>query len=508
MNRIIIALLLFAVTAQAQKFPRVLVTTNNASGLASVSNGWLVIESPGGIVLGGVGCTNWPASGGSGSISNILGGGMVQISNGTGPVVTVSVPTNAVQGVIEAYGYRTTDSNAVVAVGSGCSIVAVTNGTVVTYTITVPPSGTDSNTVNALIASGTALNASNWLGWASASNWLHTAFLSINGTSTVAQTALAGWPTNWPWSSITGAPAFVTSSITNGLVSSITGGGTWSLNGGAYTFTPTGITASAQSALDAKANSNSVVTVTGLGSSGSVTVGNGGTINLGNAVLNISTNGATAVVLTNTGTLNFIAGSGLTRTVSNAGSGQANLTMAVDATVVPTNGASPTFTDVTMTRNGYGKLDRQFSVLDGDLAVATNSSTLATTPIGIYLTNGTWFIDGYIAMGQTTNAAGTKANLIFTGTLSATNLLTQFCSTTGSDLNNAAFLHWPAPRNGPGAGFTFIQYPGRSMGVWRFGSLIVTAPGTLSWQAAQQTAIVSNWTWVERGSYLKGERFQ
>jgi hypothetical protein len=108
-------------------------------------------------------------------------------------------------------GYRTTDSNAVIAVGSGCSIVAVTNGTVVTYTLTVPPSGTDSNTVNALIAAGTSLNASNWLGWAGASNWLHTAFLSINGTATVAQTALAGWPTQWAWSAITNAPAFLTS---------------------------------------------------------------------------------------------------------------------------------------------------------------------------------------------------------------------------------------------------------------------------------------------------------
>jgi hypothetical protein len=57
-----------------------------------------------------------------------------------------------------------------------------------------------------MIAAGTSLNASNWLGWAGASNWLHTAFLSINGTSTVAQTALAGWPTNWPYTSITNAP--------------------------------------------------------------------------------------------------------------------------------------------------------------------------------------------------------------------------------------------------------------------------------------------------------------
>ena len=141
--------------------------------------------------------------------------------------------------------------------GTGFTLTNLGNN-VVRLTLTGGTSGTDSNTVNALIAAGTSLNASNWLGWAGASNWLHTAFLSINGTATVAQTALDGWPTQWNWLSITGAPSFVTASITNGLVSSITGGGTWSLSGGAYTFTPTGITAAAQSALDGKVGTNHV----------------------------------------------------------------------------------------------------------------------------------------------------------------------------------------------------------------------------------------------------------
>jgi hypothetical protein len=116
------------------------------------------------------------------------------------------------------------------------------NGSNITDWSQIGTSGTDSNTVNALIAAGTSLNASNWLGWAGASNWLHTAFLSINGTSTVAQTALAGWPTQWAWSSITNAGAVVTNggNATLGTVSANAGtfttltipsGGTLTVNG-------------------------------------------------------------------------------------------------------------------------------------------------------------------------------------------------------------------------------------------------------------------------------------
>ena len=313
--------------------------------------------------------------------------------------VTQSITNGlASQAWVGQQGYRTTDSNAVVAVGSGCTIVPTTNGTVVTYTLTVPPSGTDSNTVNALIAAGTALNASNWLGWASASNWLHTVFLSINGTSTVAQTALAGWPTQWDWLSITNKSGVLTNgysaetiinglrievtpgsfsnlrpttnnptlllndasgnagiaigaqmrlicgaasqaiasfldvfrvgpdsgtnldvyaTLTNhtaqiaskmptngiitfaqlptGMATNITGGGTWSLSNGAYTFTPTGITTAAQSALDGKLNTNAISIVQTTNSAGVASV-SGGQISIGT---NLPPSGASGGGITN-----------------------------------------------------------------------------------------------------------------------------------------------------------------------------------------------------------------
>jgi hypothetical protein len=146
----------------------------------------------------------------------------------------VKVSTNLLLG-----GATLTTSNGVLLI-NGASI---TGGT----------SGTDSNTVIALIAAGTALNASNWLGWASASNWLHTAFYplgsnpsnyltaidwtanpsnsvlqgSINakadtngtyallscGTATYAGTAGAGWPTSWPSTAITNPPWAATNSV-------------------------------------------------------------------------------------------------------------------------------------------------------------------------------------------------------------------------------------------------------------------------------------------------------
>jgi hypothetical protein len=141
-----------------------------------------------GITLGSSNITDWSQIGGtgtgSGTLSNLTVSGGLLTGGGTSSTVNVSLSTNSIQGIVEAYGYRTTDSNAVIAVGSGCSIVPTTNGTVVTYTLTVPPSGTDSNTVNAL-----------W--WANAA------------TGTVAN-ALAGWPTQWSGGSITSAVANAT----------------------------------------------------------------------------------------------------------------------------------------------------------------------------------------------------------------------------------------------------------------------------------------------------------
>ena len=160
--------------------------------------------------------------------------------------------------------------------------------------------------------------------------------------------ALAGWPTQWSGGSITSAVANATTAtvwtaeasklstnyngawlVGSGGSTNITGGGTWTLNSGTWTYAPTGITTAVQSALDGKANSSAVITVTGLGNSGSTTL-NGGTITIGNAILNIATNGTAAMAITNTGTLNFIAGAGVLRTFSNAGNGQANLTMSLD----------------------------------------------------------------------------------------------------------------------------------------------------------------------------------
>jgi hypothetical protein len=76
-------------------------------------------------------------------------------------------------------------------------------------------SGTDSNTVNALIAAGTSLNASNWLGSTAFSNWLHTAFypLTLNPSNYVslAQVWSAGALTN-NW---TGGPVTIDALNTN-----------------------------------------------------------------------------------------------------------------------------------------------------------------------------------------------------------------------------------------------------------------------------------------------------
>lgn len=229
----------------------------------------------------------------NGNLVEFVGGTFTNLGDGTlrytPPAGTGSSfnPTNFPLSVFQNdAGFRTTDSNAVLAVGSGCTIVPTTNGTVVTYTLTVPQSGTDSNTVNALIASGTALNASNWLGWASASNWLHTAFYPL-GSNPSNYLAAIDWTAN-PSNSVlqgsinakadtngtytlmscgtatyAGTAGAYTGSITfpqlpTGSATNITGGGTWSLSNGAYTFTPTGITAAAQSALDGKLATNGV----------------------------------------------------------------------------------------------------------------------------------------------------------------------------------------------------------------------------------------------------------
>jgi hypothetical protein len=101
--------------------------------------------------------------------------------------------------------------------------------------------------------------------------------VTINGTSTVAQTALAGWPTQWSGGSITSAVANATTAtvwtaeasklstnyngawlVGSGGSTNITGGGTWTLSSGVWTYAPTGITTAVQSALDGKPNTNGV----------------------------------------------------------------------------------------------------------------------------------------------------------------------------------------------------------------------------------------------------------
>jgi hypothetical protein len=129
-------------------------------------------------------------------------------------------------------------------------------------------SGLSTNEVNGLIAAGTALNATNWLGWSSASNGLHNLFypiasnpsgyLTAPATNSLATRAYVDSATNAQWTALL-AQGYVTGSITNGLVSTITGGGTWTLANGAYTFTPTGITAAVQSALDGKVTTNAAL---------------------------------------------------------------------------------------------------------------------------------------------------------------------------------------------------------------------------------------------------------
>lgn len=73
------------------------------------------------------------------------------------------------------------------------------------------------------------------------------AYLPLNGTATVAQTALA----------YTGNITFP--QLPTGMATNITGGGTWSLSNGAYTFTPTGITAAVQNSLDGKQPASGVL---------------------------------------------------------------------------------------------------------------------------------------------------------------------------------------------------------------------------------------------------------
>jgi hypothetical protein len=95
-------------------------------------------------------------------------------------------------------------------------------------------------------------------------------------------------------------------------------------------------------------------------------------------------------VLTNTGTLNFLAGAGLLRTVSNAGNGQANLTMSLDDAGYDAFGRSLSalrqvpFSDMgsatvsgTVTRN-TGKLD---------LRTAANAPTNAYAQVFISVFN-------------------------------------------------------------------------------------------------------------------------
>jgi hypothetical protein len=57
------------------------------------------------------------------------------------------------------------------------------NGSVITDWPSGGTGGLDTNAVNGLIASGTSLNSSNWLGWGSASNSIWATFLPISGTN-------------------------------------------------------------------------------------------------------------------------------------------------------------------------------------------------------------------------------------------------------------------------------------------------------------------------------------
>jgi hypothetical protein len=57
----------------------------------------------------------------------------------------------------------------------------------------------------------------------------------------------------------------------SGGITNITGGGTWTLANGAYTFTPTGITAAVQSALDGKVTTNAAFNRLGMHDGGGLT---------------------------------------------------------------------------------------------------------------------------------------------------------------------------------------------------------------------------------------------
>jgi hypothetical protein len=96
-------------------------------------------------------------------------------------------------------------------------------------------SGTDSNTVNALIAAGTSLNASNWLGSTAFSNWLHTAFypLTLNPSNYVslAQVWSAGALTNnWTGGAIVLDAANANTNTFGGAL--VIGGKRWQANSG------------------------------------------------------------------------------------------------------------------------------------------------------------------------------------------------------------------------------------------------------------------------------------
>jgi hypothetical protein len=106
--------------------------------------------------------------------------------------------------------------------------------------------GADSNTVSAMIADGTSLNASNWLGWAGASNWLHTAFYPLGSNP-------SNYLTSIDW----------TANPSNSVL---------------------------QGSINGKASTGTVINVTGNGNSGSVTVGTGGTITLGSDASKLDTN--------------------------------------------------------------------------------------------------------------------------------------------------------------------------------------------------------------------------
>ena len=218
--------------------------------------------------------------------------------------------------------------------------------------------------------------------------------LLVNGNGTVTGTVTSG--------------AFVGngSGITNlnlvgsGGFTNISGGGTWSLSSGAYTFTPTGITAAAQSALDGKVNTNHT---------GHITV---------NGTLTV--NGTTYSVMTTSQVQGIVGNMGLAST---------NVTQAAPSGTGSLVYSNSQFWFTPPSAAGLGSVTNVHINVTGSGGVTVNggSSTLITN-------NGTLAIDGAPAVNDL-GQVPVVSNVIAVALLRA-NQTAAFTPTNGLDVYN------------------------------------------------------------------------